>query len=283
MMQGFVKLVDVMGTEAEICEAARVSYGDGTKTVSDDVTLIRYLMRHRHTTPFEMVELKFLVSCPMDVWRQWIRHRTANVNEYSTRYSQAIDEKATTNPDEWRLQSGSNKQGSTGLLTDWPEDTQPAGEDSMYPAAGVSPGEYLSAQEADFHFKAEAIYKERLAFGIAREQARKDLPLSTFTRAYWKIDLHNLLHFLSLRMDSHAQLEIREYANSIGEMVSDRFPNVWEAFLDYRFGAVNLTRLDQLVIRSLGSDSVENLVKDAISNKREQQECLDKLKKLKLI
>ena len=197
---GFVRVVDYMGSDASIVQAARVSYGVGTRQVHEDRGLIRYLMRHHHTTPFEMCELKLHVRVPMDCWRQWIRHRTANVNEYSTRYSIAIDAAQTTPPTNWRLQSPTNRQGSTGLLN-------------------LEAGTQLSQKEAAFHHAARELYEERLASGVAREQARKDLPLSTYTEAYWKIDLHNLFHFLSLRIDAQAQTEIRAYAEVIGTNV----------------------------------------------------------------
>lgn len=230
---GFVCLIDCMGGDAAVVQAARVSYGAGTKKVSDDRTLIRYLMRHRHTTPFEMAELKLLVRVPMDCWRQWIRHRTANVNEYSTRYSVAIDSAQTTAPGEWRMQSATNRQGSGEFL---PSDV----------------GEGLTSSERAFQEAAARLYAERLEAGVAREQARKDLPLCTYTEAYWKIDLHNLLHFLSLRMDDHAQWEIRRYATTIGrEIVQPLFPVVWEAFEDYRLQGQFLSRLDQEVIARL--------------------------------
>jgi thymidylate synthase (FAD) len=230
---GFVCLVDVMGDDAAVVQAARVSYGAGTKKVSDDRTLIRYLLRHRHTTPFEMAEIKFLVRVPMDCWRQWIRHRTANVNEYSTRYSVAIDAAQTTRPTEWRSQASHNRQGSGAPL---PEEI----------------GRALSAAEQELQAHARSVYEARLAAGVAREQARKDLPLSTYTEAYWKIDLHNLLHFLALRMDAHAQEEIRLYATTIGrEIVRPLFPVVWEAFEDYRLHATMLSRLEQGVLRRL--------------------------------
>jgi len=160
-----------------VVQAARVSYGQGTQKTSDDRTLIRYLMRHRHTTPLEMAEVKLLVRVPMDCWRQWIRHRTASINEYSTRYSVAIDAAARTRGDQWRGQSTSNRQGSESEL-------------------GVAVGAELSDAEAAFQRQARDVYQQRLEQGVAREQARKDLPLSTYTEAYWKIDLHNLLHFL---------------------------------------------------------------------------------------
>ena len=223
---GFVRLVDVMGDDSSIVQAARVSYGKGTKKVSEDRGLIRYLLRHRHTTPFEMCEIKLHVRVPMDCWRQWIRHRTANVNEYSTRYSIAIDAAQTTKPDEWRLQGVINRQGSEGQLDQ-------------------EEGERLSRQEADFHASSRQMYEERLEAGVAREQARKDLPLATYTEAYWKVDLHNLLHFLALRMEAHAQYEIREYANTIGhQIVAKWVPMAWEAFLAYRMNSMGLSEME---------------------------------------
>ncbi len=300
---GFVRLVDVMGDESSIVQAARVSYGEGTKHVSEDRTLIRYLMRHRHSTPLEMVELKFHVRVPMDCWRQWIRHRTASVNEYSTRYSEAIDSRQTTEHDDWRLQSGANKQGSAGHVQLYPEGlepTQPSEDHYIARVSGMKAGEYLSQKEQQLHRLSQTVYDTRLSFGVAREQARKDLPLSTYTEAYWKIDLHNLLHFLSLRMDSHAQHEIRMYANVIGTIVEELFPNVWEAFLDYRMGAIQLTRLDLLVIQAATSvqadsqtpleearEKTEQAIEAAIAhrfdNKREADECRLKLRRLGIL
>lgn len=306
--QGFVCLVDCMGDESSIVQAARVSYGEGTKTPSDDTTLIRYLMRHRHTTPLEMVELKFLVYVPMDCWRQWIRHRTASVNEYSTRYSEAIDATALTPPDKWRLQSGTNKQGSSGYLDQWPEGTRiekfynndsnnfecweitlPDGT-TMSHFSGEderpeTPGQFLSREESENIESAQWAYEERLKLGVAREQARKDLPLSTFTKAYWKIDLHNLLHFLGLRMDSHAQAEIREYATAIGEgIVAKLYPNVWQAFKDYRLDALTLTGPEVSVIRRLVADLNVRLIDLVPScsnwNKRELAEFQAKLERM---
>ena len=228
---GFVRVVDYMGDDGSIVQAARVSYGKGTKKISEDSGLIRYLLRHRHTTPFEMCEIKFHVRVPMDCWRQWIRHRTANVNEYSTRYSIAIDQAQATDPSEWRQQAASNRQGSDGY-------------------ADAELGGHLSQRERELQDLAREVYNERLDKGIAREQARKDLPLSTYTEAYWKVDLHNLLHFLALRMDEHAQEEIRAYANLIGEkVVAHWVPLVWEAFQDYRMGGTFLTRIDREVMQ----------------------------------
>jgi thymidylate synthase (FAD) len=245
---GFVRAVDYMGTDASIVQAARVSYGKGTKKVHEDRGLIRYLMRHRHTTPLEMCELKLHVRVPMDCWRQWIRHRTANVNEYSTRYSEAIDSMQKTAPSAWRAQAATNKQGSTGTLDE-----------------GI--GRRLTEREEAFQREARAVYAERLQAGAAREQARKDLPLSTYTEAYWKIDLHNLLHFLSLRMHSHAQQEIREYANVIGREIVQRWcPLAWEAFEDYRLGAVFLTRAETEIAAALIRGDAGAAVSVAIKN-----------------
>ena len=236
---GFVRVVDYLGNDAAIVQAARVSYGEGTRRVSDDRGLIRYLMRHRHTTPFEMCELKLHVRVPMDAWRQWIRHRTASVNEVSTRYSVAIDAAQTTPPAEWRTQSAGNRQGSGGLVD-------------------RSVGERLSAAEADIQRRARQVYRERLDAGVAREQARKDLPLSTYTEAYWKIDLHNLFHFLALRMDDHAQLEIRGYAQVIGaEVVARWCPIAWEAFCDYRLRATSLSRIETELAAALAAGDAE--------------------------
>ena len=231
--EGHVRLIDYMGGDEAIVQAARTSYGKGTKKVHEDQGLIRFLMRHYHTTPFEMCEIKLHVKVPMDHWRQWIRHRTANVNEYSTRYSEAIDATAKTAATKWRFQSGKNKQGSAGYL---PEDQ----------------GMVLSQGEAKLHSLLREEYEKRLAMGVAKEQARKDLSLSTYTEAYWKVDLHNLLHFLRLRMDPHAQEEIRAYATTVGEEIVRRWvPMTWDAFRDYRLDALSLTRLDVEIIRAL--------------------------------
>ncbi len=273
---GFVALVDTMGSDAAVVQAARVSYGEGTRKVSDDRQLIRYLLRHAHTTPFEMAELKFLVRVPMDCWRQWVRHRTASINEYSTRYSLAIDSMQATRDDGWRSQATGNRQGSDGRLT-------------------AVAGHPLTQSEQELQSLARRVYEERLAAGIAREQARKDLPLSTYTEAYWKIDLHNLLHFLALRMDSHSQLEIRRYAETIGhEIVARLFPVCWQAFLDYRFEAMRLTRLDQGVIRRLAAAGGLPADRQAfltaqdetwanLERCRERDECLAKLVALGLV
>jgi len=274
--QGFVCLVDVMGDDSSIVQAARVSYGEGTKKVSDDRTLLRYLLRHQHTTPFEMAEIKLLVRVPMDCWRQWIRHRTASVNEYSTRYSVAVDAAYTTAPDAWRTQSEVNRQGSGGFLD---------------PDAGRA----LTSEEEALHRYTREVYEQRIDRGVARELARKDLPLSTYTEAYWKVDLHNLLRFLGLRMEENAQYEIREYAKTIGEkIVQPLFPNCWEAFLDYQLGSLRLSRLEQGVIQRLSQGgkipatqeqflAVQDDSWKGLERCRERDECYEKLRCLGIV
>ncbi|MEL6822707.1 MAG: FAD-dependent thymidylate synthase [Calditrichota bacterium] len=274
---GFVRVVDYMGSDSSIVQAARVSYGAGTKKVHQDRGLIRYLLRHRHTTPFEMCEIKFHVRVPMDCWRQWIRHRTANINEYSTRYSLAIDAAQTTLPGEWRMQASSNRQGSDGLVDN-------------------ATGNEFTDDETQLHTMARDIYNKRLDAGVAREQARKDLPLATYTEAYWKIDLHNLLHFLALRMDSHAQYEIRRYSEVIGhEILKHWCPLTWEAFLDYRVNSMNLTGRDVVIIQQVAAGKTEEAAQtardfgwlpknpeDPIKRNRERAELEDKLKALNM-
>lgn len=278
---GFVRAVDYMGSDASVVQAARVSYGRGTRKVSADRALIRYLLRHRHTTPFEMCEIKLHLRVPMDCWRQWIRHRTASVNEYSTRYSLAIESAQATAADAWRLQAGENRQGSAGLLD-------------------REAGARLSRREAELHAMSRQVYQERIDLGVAREQARKDLPLSTYTEAYWKINLHNLLHFLALRMETAAQREIREYAMVIGEKIVARWtPMVWQAFLDYRLCGAHLSQqeltLTGLLLRGLSRQAGELLrswgwwgkdngdKKDGASGfSREAREWRDKLKAMEV-
>jgi len=273
---GFVRVVDYMGADESIVQAARVSYGRGTRKLHEDRGLIRYLMRHWHSTPFEMCEIKLHVRVPMDCWRQWIRHRTANVNEYSTRYSIAIDASQRTPEDQWRSQSADNRQGSAGQI------------DPVQ-------GRMLSEREVELQDFARTVYQERLELGVAREQARKDLPLSTYTEAYWKVDLHNLLHFLRLRMDTHAQQEIRDYACAIGEQIVARWcPIAWEAFLDYQVHSTGLTRLEREVVRAVSAGDREAALAAAkgfgwlehgdkgLKTNRERTECEAKLADLGL-
>lgn len=266
LSDGFVTLVDAMGTDSSVVQAARVSYGKDVRDIDvppDDRKLVRFLMRHHHTTPFEMCEVKLLIRMPMDSWRQMIRHRTASVNEYSTRYTEAIDSMDTTAPHAWRLQSTTNKQGSAGFV-----------------GADVH-GQLMTESERRFHETAREVYQERLANGVAREQARKDLPLSTYTEAYWKIDLHNLFHYLGKRMDGAAQKEIRDYANIIGtEIVAKLFPVCWEAFLDYRLNARTFSAQElAIIVDALSATQYpeEPTTCSGISDKREWKEFLTKI------
>ena len=231
--KGFVRLIDVMGDDAAIVQAARVSYGSGTKKVLEDRGLIRYLLRHAHTTPFEMVEFKFHVKLPIFVARQWIRHRTANVNEYSGRYSEMKDEFYTPHPNDIRPQSVANKQGRS-------DETLPEG------LAEQAANAFKSGQD-----EAYAQYQEFLEQGIARESARINLPVSNYTVWYWKIDLHNLFHFLRLRIDAHAQYEIRVFAEAIAELVQPFVPYAWEAFEDYVLNAHRMTAPELKVMKHL--------------------------------
>ncbi len=235
---GFVRVIDYMGNDSAIVQAARVSYGAGTKKIAEDRALVRDLMRHYHTTPFEMCEIKLHVRTPIHVWRHWIRHRTANVNEYSTRDSVA-NFAHKTKAGEWRAQPAKDKPDLGAFL--------PVGE-----------GKLLSAGELELQRTSREVYERRLAVGVTMEQARKDLPLSTYTEAYWKIDLHNLLHFLHVRMEEHAPPEMRSYAELIGEQIVAKWvPLAWEAFLDFRKNALLLSRIEAQVVSALVANAPE--------------------------
>jgi thymidylate synthase (FAD) len=259
---GMVALLDVMprfapaGKTADfaIVQAARVSYGAGTKHVNEDRGLIRYLARHRHSTPYEMVEFKFHHVMPIFVARQWIRHRTANVNEYSARYSVVQDRFYHPSIENIRKQSTTNRQG------------------------GDEPIDALTAQEFLDHLSAVeqqyADYERLMSKGVTRELARIALPVSVYTEWYWKCDLHNIFHFLSLRMDPHAQQEIRDYANAMFALIQPIVPIAAEAFLDYNFESLHLSRLEVDAIRS-GQPL-------ASENKRETAEWEEKKKRLGL-
>ncbi|MCL5019687.1 MAG: FAD-dependent thymidylate synthase [Patescibacteria group bacterium] len=229
--KGFVRLIDYMGSDESIVQAARVSYGKGTKQVSEDRGLIRYLMRHKHTTPFEMVEFKFHVKLPIFVARQWIRHRTASVNEYSGRYSIMEDEFFVPLQEAIQFQSTSNKQGRS--------DEEVPAELQQKVIEILSQGQGKSYQD----------YEELLKSGIARELARVNLPLSLYTQWYWKINLHNLLHFLKLRLDEHAQQEFREYAQVIAEIVKKVVPVTYEAFEDFELHSLEFSKKELLVLK----------------------------------
>jgi thymidylate synthase (FAD) len=223
---GFVRVVDYMGDDAAICQAARVSYGKGTKSVQNDEGLIRYLMRHWHSTPFEMCEVKLHVKLPVFVARQWIRHRTANVNEYSARYSILDREFYIPGPEQLAAQSVINNQGRGEALT---------GEE----AARVL--DILKSDSTRAYDHYEEMISDEGKQGLARELARMNLPANIYTQWYWKVDLHNLFHFLRLRADSHAQYEIRVYADEICKIVADWVPFAYKAFEDYRMGGETLS------------------------------------------
>jgi thymidylate synthase (FAD) len=223
---GFIRVIDYMGDDAAIVQAARVSYGAGTKHVSNDEGLIRYLMRHWHSTPFEMCEIKLHVKLPVFVARQWIRHRTANVNEYSARYSILDREFYIPAPEHLAAQSTVNNQGRGEVLT---------GEE----AARVLEMLKSDAGRAYDHY--QAMLSQDGQQGLARELARMNLPANIYTQWYWKVDLHNLFHFLRLRADAHAQYEIRVYADAICRVVADWVPIAYGAFQDYRMGGVTLS------------------------------------------
>ncbi|MHB1932418.1 MAG: FAD-dependent thymidylate synthase [Thermoplasmata archaeon] len=232
LRHGYVVLVDYMGNDAAIVQAARVSYGRGTRSVRDDRGLIRYLLRHRHTTPFEMVEFKFLVRLPIYVARQWIRHRTASVNEYSARYSIVPDEYDLPDPDAVRQQSVTNRQGRGEPL----------------------PPEVVERFRSDLDRVARtayAAYEKAIADGVARETARILLPVAYYTEWYWKTNLHNLFHFLALRLDAHAQEEIRAYAAEIAAVARAVAPVAMEAFEEFQIGGLEFSRSELKALRGL--------------------------------
>ena len=229
---GYVRLIDVMGNDADIEMAARLSYGQGTRPVSKTRHLIRYLWRHEHTSPFEMGELKFSLKMPIFVARQFIRHRTASVNEYSGRYSEMINEFYIPDEDRLRLQSASNKQGSEDS-----DDLEPYKKGAIL---DLIVNHTISSYD---------IYQQILGTGLTRELSRIILPTSNFTEMVWKIDLKNFLHFVKLRMDEHAQEEIRKLANLMYEMVKDFFPLTCEAFEDYTLNSIKLSRVEREIIQ----------------------------------
>jgi len=259
---GLIGLVDVMPrlvphgqtADSAIVQAARVSYGEGTKRVNEDRGLIRYLLRHRHTTPFEMIEFKFHVVMPIFIARQWIRHRTANVNEYSARYSVVPDRFYVPTMENVRKQSQANRQG---------------GEESVDMGTAQAFLDYINRCQDQYEQ-----YEQLLEKGVSRELARIGLPVNVYTEWYWKCDLHNTLHFLSLRMDEHAQQEIRDYAHAMFALIKPIVPISAEAFEDYRLGAAHLTRLELDALRS-GQPL-------ATDNKREQAEWETKRAKMGL-
>lgn len=263
--KGFVRLVDSMGNDASIVQSARVSYGKGTKQVSEDRGLIRYLMRHSHTTPLEMVEFKFHCRMPIFVARQWIRHRTANVNEMSGRYSEMPDMFYVPELDKITKQSTSNKQGGNDEVID-----------------------HVLSTQLRFHNEQRVIfdtYQYYLKTGMRKELARINLPLSAYTEWYWKIDLHNLFHFLRLRLDSHAQYEIRVFGEAMAKLVKEVVPIAWEAFEDYQLNSIRLSSAEMKALSKILhnediKDYINNYIGNDFTNKREQEEFLAKLKKI---
>lgn len=279
--EGFVRVVDYMGDDAAIVQAARVSYGRGTRSVNDDRGLIRYLCRARHSTPFEMCQLKLHVKLPIFVARQWIRHRMGTFNEESARYSILANEFYVPEENVLGEQSKTNRQGRGGRINH---------DDA------VQILELIKAEARDAYRSYEDLLNDRgdgtpvdpMSPMLARELARMNLTLNFYTQWYWKVDLHNLLHFLSLRMDSHAQYEIRQYANLIGEeIVANWCPAAWEAFNDYRYQATSLSRMELGVLQDMVRlfvngetpqiypDSLENPLKsDPVGDLRAQMKHL---------
>jgi thymidylate synthase (FAD) len=264
---GFVRVVDYMGDDAAICQAARVSYGAGTKTVQNDEGLIRYLMRHWHSTPFEMCEIKLHVKLPVFVARQWVRHRTANINEYSARYSILDREFYIPEADVMAKQSATNNQGRGEVL------------DAL---SAEEVKQYLREDATRAYDTYEMLIDEEEGYGLARELARMNLPANVYTQWYWKVDLHNLFHFLRLRADPHAQWEIRQYANAICEIVEAWCPVAYKAFEDYRLNAANFSAQEINLLKELATKSVverldEDDFKDFGLSKREAREFIQKL------
>jgi thymidylate synthase (FAD) len=242
--KGFVRLVDSMGGDGAIVQAARVSYGKGTSKMSQDRGLIRYLMRHRHTTPFEMVEFKFHCKMPIFVARQWVRHRTANINEYSLRYSEARDEFYYPELENIQFQSSLNKQGRSGEVP--PELKQKVLD------------YFKENSERSF-----ALYQELNKAGVARELARSLLPVNIYTEWYWKNDLHNLLHFIGLRSDSHAQYEIRVFSDAMAHYVKEKAPFAWEAYQDYVVHGMRFSKIEKgLLEKQLPERVIDDIVED---------------------
>ena len=275
---GFIYLNDYQGADSSIEQAARVSYGEGTRKTSETRGLLRYLMRNEHTSPFEMVDFQFHAKMPVFVARQWVRHRTASLNEYSARYSVVKDEFYVPEPNVISVQSNDNKQGRGNVV-----DSKTA--------------EQVKVRLTNFYKDANDLYQwllgeEKEGPGLARELARIPLPVGSYTEWYWKVNLHNLFHFLKLRMDSHAQFEIREYANVMAEIVKDAAPFSWEAFEDYQLSATKFTRpekeifMDMLSRRGIKFSS-EEITETAhvlgLKNKREVEEFIIKIQKMNLL
>lgn len=258
--RGFVRLVDYLGGDQRIVQAARVSYGEGTKSVREDAALIDYLMRHQHTSPFEQVVLTFHLKMPIFVARQWIRHRTARLNEISGRYSVMQDEFYLPQGEQVRYQTSSNKQGRSDEMA--PSDVQ---EQTI---------ERLDEEQRTLY----GHYQSLLDQGIARELARVNLPLSLYTEMYWQIDLHNLFHFLKLRLDAHAQYEIRAYAEVMAEISQTVAPLAYRAFEEHSLYAQRLSRQElELLRQALDPDKLEATLQGSELRRSRQRELLGKL------
>ena len=264
---GFVRVIDYMGDDAAVVQAARVSYGTGTKKISDDAGLINYLLRHRHTTPFEMCEIKYHVKLPIFVARQWIRHRTANVNEYSARYSVLDREFYVPEEDHLAAQSSSNRQGRGNILSG--KEAKRV-LDILREDAQMTYDHYIEMLNESEEGNIIDVSKE----GLARELARMNLTLSTYTQWYWKTDLHNLLNFLSLRVDTHAQYEIRVYADAMMETLRRWCPITFQSFSDHRVEGVTLSGKAIKVVRKLISGVHINQEESGMS-KREWRELME--------
>ena len=241
---GFVRVIDYMGDDTAIVQSARVSYGKGTKKITNDNGLIKYLMRHWHSTPFEMCEIKLHVKLPIFIARQWIRHRTANVNEYSARYSILDKEFYIPSVENLASQSQVNKQGRA-------ENLSPEEAEKVINILKNDAEQTYNNYEVMLNENSDGETLDEGSMGIARELARMNLTLNTYTQWYWKIDLNNLLHFLALRADAHAQYEIRVYADIILDIVKKWVPITYEAFEDYRVGGTQLSAKEILILKKI--------------------------------
>ena len=261
---GFIRVIDYMGDDSSIVQSARVSYGKGTKKISNDKGLIKYLMRHRHSTPFEMCEIKFHIKLPIFIARQWIRHRTANVNEYSARYSILDKEFYIPSAENLAAQSVINNQGRGDALTD-------DEASNVIQILKKDAEQTYSNYETLLNESSEGNIIDESKSGIARELARMNLTLNTYTQWYWKIDLNNLLHFLALRADDHAQYEIRVYADAMLDIVKKWVPLTYEAFEDYRIGGTELSAKEVNLMRKLLKGEKVSFEEEGLS-KREWSE-----------
>ena len=261
---GFIRVIDYMGDDSSIVQSARVSYGKGTKKISNDKGLIKYLMRHRHSTPFEMCEIKFHIKLPIFIARQWIRHRTANVNEYSARYSILDKEFYIPSAENLAAQSAINNQGRGDALTD-------DEASNVIQILKKDAEQTYSNYETLLNESSEGNIFDESKSGIARELARMNLTLNTYTQWYWKIDLNNLLHFLALRADDHAQYEIRVYADAMLDIVKKWVPLTYEAFEDYRIGGTELSAKEVNLMRKLLKGEKVSFEEEGLS-KREWSE-----------